>query len=388
MKPIQINITLNILIFSSILIGGYFIIVVSLLFHRQSPNAAIPIDPPVQKIDVTTKNQLIYQQKEINRLKSLLSDKEVLPVTNLPTDASTQADSLNYGIRPGVIVLGMHRSGTSVIGGLISKMGLKTGGPLIGPAEDNKKGFFERVDVVLQNDEIMSNQRVHYSFHTHLFDTMTAIKHMINIKDDKQKFGYGQTGLAFLNNPHNYPWMLKDPRLCITFRAWLPFLNFVPAILFTYRHPMDVALSMHKRGFEQFEIQKGLKLWYVYNRRAIEQSHDLCRVTASHRLIMTQARVELDRIYNQLMKCGVKIPKKLLDNEINSFIDIKLQHGKTTLVDTSCENDISKLSIPTTWETNNPDHLILYREAMRVYCALENHSAYNIDFQWDYSIKD
>ena len=42
----------------------------------------------------------------------------------------------------------MHRSGTSVLGGLINKMGLKTGGPLIAPAEDNEKGFFERIDVV------------------------------------------------------------------------------------------------------------------------------------------------------------------------------------------------------------------------------------------------
>jgi hypothetical protein len=44
--------------------------------------------------------------------------------------------------------VGMHRSGTSVLGGLINKMGLKTGGPLIAPAEDNEKGFFERIDVV------------------------------------------------------------------------------------------------------------------------------------------------------------------------------------------------------------------------------------------------
>jgi hypothetical protein len=42
----------------------------------------------------------------------------------------------------------MHRSGTSVLGGLVNKMGLKTGGPLIAPAEDNEKGFFERIDVV------------------------------------------------------------------------------------------------------------------------------------------------------------------------------------------------------------------------------------------------
>lgn len=51
-------------------------------------------------------------------------------------------------------------------------MGLKTGGPLIAAAEDNAKGFFERIDVVLQNDYIMKKQQVHYSFNTYKFDAL------------------------------------------------------------------------------------------------------------------------------------------------------------------------------------------------------------------------
>jgi hypothetical protein len=62
---------------------------------------------------------------------------------------------------PGVIVLGMHRSGTSMLSGLlVNGIGYKVGGPLIGAAFDNAKGFFERIDVVLQNDEFMQSQRI------------------------------------------------------------------------------------------------------------------------------------------------------------------------------------------------------------------------------------
>jgi hypothetical protein len=75
--------------------------------------------------------------------------------------------------------------------------------------------------------------------------------------------------------------MLKDPRLCITLRTWLPLLNFIPAVIFTYRHPYDVAMSLHVR-YEQYKIARGLKLWYIYNKRAIQQSMDLCRVVTSH----------------------------------------------------------------------------------------------------------
>jgi hypothetical protein len=137
----------------------------------------------------------------------------------------------------------------------------------------------------------MQKQGVHYSFNTYKFDALKGLKDILN--DDGSLFKEGKRALKFLNDPVNYPWMLKDPRLCITFRMWLPILNFVPVILFTYRHPLDVALSMHKREFEQFKVARGLKMWYVYNRRAIEQSKDLCRVTTSHHLMMLQVIINI-----------------------------------------------------------------------------------------------
>ena len=46
--------------------------------------------------------------------------------------------------RDGFIVLGMHRSGTSMLSGLlVSGLGYNVGKPLIGAAFDNEKGFFE-----------------------------------------------------------------------------------------------------------------------------------------------------------------------------------------------------------------------------------------------------
>ena len=63
----------------------------------------------------------------------------------------TQSDSSNAAIqkpydktkqRNGFIVLGMHRSGTSLLSGLLVKgLGYNIGGPLIGAAFDNEKRF-------------------------------------------------------------------------------------------------------------------------------------------------------------------------------------------------------------------------------------------------------
>jgi len=295
--------------------------------------------------------------------------------------------SLMPAVRPGVIVLGMHRSGTSIIGGLVNKMGLKTGGPLIQAAEDNAKGFFERIDVVLQNDYLMKKQHVHYAYDTQRYDAKLGLTHVLT-DTDGSLFKEGAKGLAFLNDVNSYPWMLKDPRLCITLRTWLPLLKFVPAILFTYRHPLDVALSLNKREFEQFKIARGLKMWYVYNMRAILQSHDLCRVVASHRNVMKTPDAEMARIRKQLLECGVPVPRALSASDVADFVDVKLQHGRTTLADTSCERDLATLVPPETWQTSETEHLILYREVMRVYCAMESGEAFHPDFAWKEDMKD
>ena len=268
-------------------------------------------------------------------------------------------------------------------------MGLQTGSPLIGPAEDNAKGFFERIDVVLQNDYLMSKQGINYAARTYKFDHLVAIKDILDTMNDpgSKFFNEGKRGLKFLNDPNSYPWMLKDPRLCVTFRTWLPFLNFVPAVLFTYRHPMDVAQSFFKR-YEHFPIGKSLRMWYVYNRRAIEQSHDLCRVTTSHRAVMSHPLVEMDRIYEEVRRCGVQASHRLTKEEVEDFVDPKLQHGRSAIKDTTCEKDLSTLMLPSTWATHDEAHVKLYREVMRVYCGLEDGSAFKPSFQWDMTIQD
>ena len=337
------------------------------------------------------------QEREISELKETLAQLQKVQQTSppLPTTGITLSrpkvipqSSVSPANRPGVIVLGMHRSGTSVIGGLMNKMGLETGGPLIGAAQDNAKGFFERIDVVLQNDYLFKNQNVHYSFNTHKYDSMRGLRDILSNQESKF-FAEGRRALKFLNNERNYPWMLKDPRLCITLRTWLPLLNFVPAVLFAYRNPYDVALSMHTRETEHFPIQRGLKLWYIYNKRAIKQSHDLCRVVTSHKKVLTDPSNEMAKIFDGLRSCGVQVPHLVSESDIKSFVDTSLQHGKTKTLDTLCsqENvDFSSLTPPESWATTDATHLHLYRACIKAYCDIENGAAFLHDYQWDETI--
>lgn len=381
-----------------LLFVGYVLIVVSILFGAGNQSAT-NVSGLLMQAEIAQRD-LVAAQSEIRKLK--LEQRSAVSSTGtgatdshhvVLTRSKVNSDASPPAIRPGVIILGMHRSGTSLLGGLMNKMGLQTGPSnlLIQPAEDNPKGFFERVDVVLQDDALMARQGVHYSHNTYKYNALTGLKHALTEMEDPDSkwFNEGKRGLAFLNNPQSYPWMLKDPRLCITLRTWLPLLNFVPAVLFTYRHPMDVALSMNKRGFEHFKVNKGLRIWYSYNKRAVEQSDDLCRIVTSHRKVMKQPDVELARIYQELHDCGVAAPKMPSSADIAAFVDSSLQHGRSSLTKESiCEQDIASLPSPESWPTTEQGHLDLYRECIRVYCAMEDGSAFRPGFQWSKSVKD
>ena len=56
-----------------------------------------------------------------------------------------------------VFVLGMDRSGTSALTGILNILGIPIGDNPLPPAADNPKGFFEQKDILQINEEIFSS---------------------------------------------------------------------------------------------------------------------------------------------------------------------------------------------------------------------------------------
>ena len=288
--------------------------------------------------------------------------------------------------RPGVMILGMHRSGTSMLSGLVYKMGFQIGDSIMKASKYNPKGYFENLDIVYQNECFFTMQKVNYSSNLYRYNAFQALKDYMNKGETILSCRYGKNALSFFNNATNYPWMMKDPRLCITIRTWLPLLNFIPAVLFTYRHPLDVALSMHKRDPHLISISKGLRLWYVYNKRAVTQTHDLCRVITSYSRLMRSTHNELNYIYQKLRECGVPVKKKPLAKDLSSFVDVSLQHRKTE--NSTCERKVFSPKVPPSgWDPLEKYDVSLYREVIRAYCALEDGTAFHPGFTWNSAIR-
>jgi hypothetical protein len=154
----------------------------------------------------------------------------------------------------GVLVLGMHRSGTSLLTGLLSKTGLEVGPPefLLPPRAANQKGYFEPKCLFQQNRAILSKQKMNYATRIESYNALKGLTDIIHSLHTPGNtfFSEGKLFLDFLKSVEDTEdkvWLVKEPRMSVTFKTWLPLLPSVPAIVFTFRHPLSVAESMKRR---------------------------------------------------------------------------------------------------------------------------------------------
>ncbi|KAL3801620.1 hypothetical protein HJC23_013125 [Cyclotella cryptica] len=230
---------------------------------------------------------------------------------------------------PGVFLLGMHRSSTSVLSGLLVQgFGYEVGGPSLPPAEDNPKGFFERSDVVDMNNAFLNTQGMTWDNHDKIGG--------YNLSLTNSHLSSGVISNATLGDIVNFynragrtvPYLHKDPRTCLTLPVWMEHLSHRPAILFTYRHPLEVAMSLKKR--DNFPLVKGFKLWIIYNVLAVRYSSGYCRVVTSSDAIVHDTLEEMARILTDLSKrCHVIPPPNvtLSSTIVDAFVDHSLQHN-------------------------------------------------------------
>ena len=176
-------------------------------------------------------------------------------------------------------ILGMHRSGTSVVAQACAASGISAG-----PAEDlllaqadNPGGFYEHRALVALNDELLERASASWfsppaevcakTFSTKTFPAKipcSTLSHDTLPEDWRER---AAALLESLSRQTAAQLLVKDPRLCLTWPAWAPLLPSA-TLLYVYRSPLAVARSLQRRN--GFPLQFGVMLWEVYNRAALE----------------------------------------------------------------------------------------------------------------------
>jgi len=217
-----------------------------------------------------------------------------------------------------IIVLGMHRTGTSALTKVINLMGAYFGEDSIAlPASaDNPKGFWERRDVLACNRELLRLSGCTWHV-VHRWNAANLSSVTAPISLQMQQI----TSELTLNNPS----VVKDPRFCLTLPYWLSYFP-KPLVVCCYRNPLEIAQSLHLRNAMPPEY--ALALWEFHMVHAIRIAKPLPKLFVSHAALMNNPLGETQKLFASLTQSGANhltLPSKKV---INDFIDPSLQRAR------------------------------------------------------------
>ncbi|MEZ6063408.1 MAG: tetratricopeptide repeat protein [Planctomycetaceae bacterium] len=179
---------------------------------------------------------------------------------------------------PAVIpILGMHRSGTSMVARALNLMGLELGQPLLEATPDNPHGYWENTFFVQVNAELLQTLRCDpdgFAPPEQLLQLPKLCERVV-VEDHRREHIRQFIRDGFSSSV----WGWKDPRTVLTFGVWqrllteLGYSDIRPVVV--VRHPEPAMRSLIRRaerGTAGVRIQNGElavmagNLWQAYNR--------------------------------------------------------------------------------------------------------------------------
>jgi len=142
-----------------------------------------------------------------------------------------------------IIVLGMHRSGTSALAGTLHHLGVELGQRLMGASPDNPRGYWEHRDVVAVNHRLMAELG-------RPWDDIRPLPSGWERSEAALRARRELGAILLRDFAGTGCWGLKDPRLCRLLPLWIPLLaqlKVKPRFALALRHPLDVAASLAAR---------------------------------------------------------------------------------------------------------------------------------------------
>jgi hypothetical protein len=220
-----------------------------------------------------------------------------------------------------VLVLGMHRSGTSALARGLQMLGVYLGNDFISPKPDNPTGYWEDRNIYEINERLLAVFGLKWE--------------EVALIDDARWDAPGVEALrteavAYLRSQfvsHSL-WGFKDPRtirLLPFWRSVLRSLEVDESYLLVIRNPRSVANSLIRR--HGMDAVTAHLLWLVYVVPNLSMIANRPFIVADYDLVMANPRQELERIAK-----GLKIPltdtsRAGIDQFVSDFLDPNLRHS-------------------------------------------------------------
>lgn len=181
---------------------------------------------------------------------------------------------------PPIILLGMHRCGTSMLAQMLQACGVFIGAKLL---ENYECLFFNKLNIKLlesagatwEHPEPYLAKASDPGFHRHGAEW---IAQRMDAEFAKKHLGLKHRRFMVGHLPRRWGW--KDPRTCLTMNIWNEVFP-EARLLHITRHPLDVAISLERRETKRREsglavrqavlsLEHNLRLWEIYTAECLK----------------------------------------------------------------------------------------------------------------------
>ena len=234
-------------------------------------------------------------------------------------------------LRTAVLVLGMHRSGTSALTRLVNFLGAALPRHLIPADKSNPRGHWESKPLVDLHDELLAALDSSW-------DDWRAPGPRWKESDAAAQFA-GRIRLTIDEEYGNAPmFVMKDPRLCRTLPYWMSILEksgIRSAPLIIVRNPLEVAESLRERDGISFE--HAMLLWLRHNLDAEHETRHLQRNIVTFDALLEDWKLMAVQTASRL---GVTWTRQPPMQDVREFLDSELHNHRSTQAELEAHTEV------------------------------------------------
>jgi hypothetical protein len=215
----------------------------------------------------------------------------------------------------------MHRSGTSSLTRILNLLGVDLGRQLMLPADDNPKGFWESIQIVTGDIEILGAVG---SYFDDILPRPEGWEKRPEVLPQRNRL------MAFLRSEFagKSLWGFKDPRACRMVRIWRSMfdeLKTQPGYVLMVRHPEEVVASMVSRNGHS--PNQSMLMTLTHMLEAERDTRGQPRVVVTFDQVMNDWRGAVERIGSALQIQWPRSPEAVA-GPVGDFLDPSLWHHK------------------------------------------------------------
>jgi hypothetical protein len=234
----------------------------------------------------------------------------------------------------GVVVLGMHRSGTSAATRLASLVGLSLGrGQMVPVTDGNPRGHWESLRLRDVNDAVLAAFGGNWAGPPPLEPGWERGPDLDPLRVE-MRGAFAEVYRA------TDQWVWKDPRNCITLPFWEQALDVEPVVLLVHRNPLEVVDSLGRR--DEFSKAVSLALWERYVRDSLRNSDGHPVHVSSAEEVLGDPAAWATQVREVLVSHGWDLPARPGDREaFVHAVDTGLRHARASQADLAGDPDVS-----------------------------------------------